>query len=159
MLYESNSSCMYITVLFCSANRCMLYVLPALCTIWIIIQPIIMVSFASRCVQSHLINVIEDTDICFINNQSLPNPIRHGFHTGYGMFSLWFNELWVIVHWITMKTCHLSMKKPAVRDSASFVIGHFIRSTPYQLLISTLQILSDRTLYMFQDFFDRGLTI
>ena len=32
-------------------------------------------------------------------------PYGWHFHTWYGMFSLKFNELWLIVQWITMKTC------------------------------------------------------
>ena len=32
-------------------------------------------------------------------------PYGRHFHTGYDIFSLWFNEVWVKVHWITMKTC------------------------------------------------------
>ena len=35
------------------------------------------------------------------------NPVRQDFHTGYSMFSLRINELWVTVHWITMKTCRI----------------------------------------------------
>ena len=32
-------------------------------------------------------------------------PYGRHFHTGYGMFSLRFTQLWVTVHWITMKMC------------------------------------------------------
>ena len=38
--------------------------------------------------------------------------MRQDFHTGYGMFSLWFNELWVTVHWIAMKTCRILWSYP-----------------------------------------------
>ena len=49
-------------------------------------------------------------------------PYGRHFYTEYGMFSLWFSELWLIVHWITMKTCHIPYENPAVRDSATSVI-------------------------------------
>ena len=39
--------------------------------------------------------------------ERLRTPVRQDFHMGYGMLSLWFNEPWVIVHWITMKTCQI----------------------------------------------------
>ena len=50
--------------------------------------------------------------------ERLRNPVRKDFHTGYGMFSLWFNELWVIVHWITMKTCFIRYENACVRGPA-----------------------------------------
>ena len=54
--------------------------------------------------------------------ERMGNPVRQTFHTGNGMFSLWFNELRLLVHWITMKTCRIPYENPAVRDSASSLL-------------------------------------
>ena len=32
-------------------------------------------------------------------------PYGRHFHMGQGTFSLWFDEIWLIIHWIPMKTC------------------------------------------------------
>ena len=51
-----------------------------------------------------------------LNFGGLDGPVTKGrcrlpyggqFHMGYGMFSLWFTELWVRVQWTTMKTCRI----------------------------------------------------
>ena len=39
----------------------------------------------------------------FQNREDAEPPVRKDSHTGYGIFSLWFNELRVTVHSITMK--------------------------------------------------------
>ena len=38
-------------------------------------------------------------------------PYGRHFHTGYGMFPLWFTELRVTVHWITMETYRIPNEK------------------------------------------------
>ena len=43
----------------------------------------------------------------------LPETLeRYGsyFHMGYGMFSFWFNDLWLISQWIVMETCRIPYK-------------------------------------------------
>ena len=50
-------------------------------------------------------NLWNHVDMCTL--ERLRNPVRQDFNMGYRMFSLWFDELWVTVHWITMKTCSI----------------------------------------------------
>ena len=37
-----------------------------------------------------------------------PGRSKERLRTWYGIFPLWFTELWVTVHWLTMKTCRIT---------------------------------------------------
>ena len=54
-------------------------------------------------------------------------PVRQDFHTGYGKFSLWFNELCVIVHRITLKTCRFPYENACRMGVRKLCIHHALR--------------------------------
>ena len=43
----------------------------------------------------------------FLHNREYAASRTAGFHMGYDMLSLWFNELKVTVYWISMKACRI----------------------------------------------------
>ena len=82
----------------------------------------------TRHFKNNLFNGCEVFDWQYYRGCGIPYG-RH-FHTGYGIFSLWFNEIWLVVHWVTMKTCRIPYENPAVRNSATRIINKPACSQP-----------------------------
>ena len=68
----------------------------------------------------------------------LRTPYPRHFHMGYGIFSLWFTELWLTVHWIIMKTCRILYENAWRTESASSLMKYIILldKVPYRAWFS-----------------------
>ena len=59
-------------------------------------------------------------------------PVRQAFSYGIQHVFIVICQIWVTVHWITMKTCRIpNMKLPAVRESAFSLIPKVERPSVY----------------------------